>query len=272
MTSYEKYAWATADQANREAAESYERYFVPAIGTPSARPVLEAAGLQRGERVLDLACGTGVAARLAAERVGPSGTVVGLDPHPGMLAVAGRASGDIEWRQGSAEELPLPDESFDAVVCSQGFQFFSDKAKALREIHRVLGRGGRAVLGTAGPTPPLMGAIADVLAEHISPEASVFIHAVFSVHDPGRVHSMLGSAGFDDVNIETTSVPLRLPLPADFFWQYVRSTPLAAIATGMSNDARADLEGDVVERCQPFVDGESLGMEPRLLVATAQRA
>src|SRR5919206_4406405 len=94
------------------AAENYERYFVPAIGAPLASELVELAALHHGERVLDVACGTGVVARLAAERVGGSGSVVGIDINPGMLA--GARAGDpgaaaIEWYEASADALPLPD-------------------------------------------------------------------------------------------------------------------------------------------------------------------
>jgi ubiquinone/menaquinone biosynthesis C-methylase UbiE len=272
MTTYKKYAWDTPGEAARNAGASYERYFVPSIGRPFARPVIEAPNLRQGERVLDVACGTGVAARLAAEQVAPTGTVVGIDPHPGMLEAARRTSHAVEWRQGAAEDLPLPDGSFDAVVCSLGFQFFADKGRALEEMRRVLASGGRVALGTAGPTPPLMATIADTLGEHIGREASMFVHAVFSVHDPDQLGSMVEGAGFDDVVVETGSVPLRVPPPADFFWQYVHSTPLAGIARETDEETRAALERDVVERCQPFLDGDTLVMEPRLLLATARRS
>ncbi|HLU68463.1 MAG TPA: methyltransferase domain-containing protein, partial [Kofleriaceae bacterium] len=115
--------------------ENYQRYFVPAIGAPLAAALVDAAGPRPGERVLDVACGTGVVARLVAERVGSSGAVTGLDCNPGMLAVARSlpASGArIEWREGSAEALPLSDGSFDLVTCQMGLQFFSDRALALR--------------------------------------------------------------------------------------------------------------------------------------------
>lgn len=270
-TTYEKYAWGTAEEAGQHTGENYERYFVPTIGVPSARPVIEAATLRDGERVLDVACGTGIAARLAAERVGPTGQVAGVDPTPPMLEVARRTSPHIEWHHGTAEDLPLPDESFDAVVCSLSFQFFADKAKALQEMRRVLVPGGRAALGTPGPTPPLMAAVDAVLSDHIGPEASMFVQGIFSVHDPDQVRAMLDAAGFEDVHVETGPLPLRVPPPADFFWQYVHSTPLAGIATRLDDATRAALERDVVERCQPFLDDDALVMEPGLLVATARR-
>ncbi len=272
MATDQRFAWGSAEEGTRQAGANYERYFVPSIGRPSARQVIEAATLQEGERVLDVACGTGIVARLAAEQVGPTGTVVGIDPQPGMLEVARRMSPDVEWHDGRAEDLPLPDESFDVAMCSLGFQFFADKRSALDEIRRVLVPGGRLVLGTAGPTPPLMAAIEGVLAEHIGPEASMFVQAVFSVHDQEQLRLVLEVVGFDHVEIDTPPLSLRVPPPADFFWQYVNSTPLATMANDIDDARRGALERDVVESCQPFLDGDSLVMDPRLLVATARRS
>jgi len=120
-------------------AENYQRFFVPQIGAPVAADLLAAARLLPGERVLDVACGTGVVARLAAERVGPSGTVAGLDIHPAMLAVArSESTSGARWYEASAESMPLADATFDVVLCQMGLQFVTDKRAALREMHRVL--------------------------------------------------------------------------------------------------------------------------------------
>lgn len=102
-----------SDSYSQNAAENYERYFVPSIGRPVATTLVEAADLRGGERVLDVACGTGIVARLAAERVGPNGAVEGLDPNPGMLAVAREAASSdasMAWHEAPAETMPLPDE------------------------------------------------------------------------------------------------------------------------------------------------------------------
>ena len=261
---YDKYA------AN--SAQNYEKHFVPAIGTPIARRLLATAKLVPGERVLDVACGTGIAARLAAEAVGPQGTVGGLDPTPGMLGLARSVSpAGIDWYEAPAESMPLPDASFDVVLCSMGLQFFGDKVQGLREMRRVLVPGGRAVVSTPGPIPALFQAIDAALTDHMGSEASSFVHAVFSVHDPAEARELFAAAGFDEVEVETGTVPLRVDRPADFFWQYVRSTPLAAVAARLDEAARAALERDVVERCQPFVDGDTTVMEPGVLVVTGRR-
>ena len=271
-------SWSAFDRYIGDPADNYERHFVPAIGAPSARPLLEAADLRPGERVLDVACGTGIAARLAAEAVGPTGTVAGADLNPLMLAVARRVAAEgsstqpvIEWHQANAEELPLPDEAFDAVLCSISLQFFGDKVAALREMGRVLAPGGRVALSTPGPTPPVFEALDEVLGRHMGAEASMFVRAVFSLHDPAELRDLLQSAGFDDVEAEHHRLPVRVAPPADFLWQYVQSTPLSAAAAQLDDDARAALERDAVEQCEPFVDGDGIEMDPGLVVATARR-
>ncbi|MFR9804533.1 class I SAM-dependent methyltransferase [Pseudonocardia sp. RS010] len=251
--------------------ENYERHLVPTIGAPFARAVVDAAALRPDERVLDVACGTGVVARLAAEWMGSTGTVAGVDPAPPMLEVARATAPAIAWHDGTAEDLPLPDGSADAVLCSLGLQFFADEHRALQEMRRVLAPGGRVVLGTPGPVPPLFTALDDVLAEHLGPEASRFVQAVFSVHDPDRVRRLMTDAGFADAEAETRPLPLRLPAPADFVWQYVYSTPLAALAGVRDAATKAALERDVVARCRPFLAGEGLAVDPGLLITRARR-
>jgi ubiquinone/menaquinone biosynthesis C-methylase UbiE len=134
--------------------ENYERYFVPAIGAPLARDLLGVAALRPGERVLDVGCGTGIVARLASEQVGSTGSVTGVDVNPGMVAVARSttpANRSIKWREASAEDMPLPDESFDVVLCQLSLQFMADRLGALQEMRRVLVPGGRLILNLPAP-------------------------------------------------------------------------------------------------------------------------
>lgn len=137
-------------------ATSYQDQVVPALMEEWAPRVADAADIRPGHRVLDVACGTGVLTRAAASRAGPSGAVTGLDLNPGMLAVAARLSPTLRWQQGSAEALPFPNQSFDAVVSQFGLMFVPDPAAALREMMRVLVPGGRlavAVWASLADTP-----------------------------------------------------------------------------------------------------------------------
>lgn len=130
-------------QEQIKAARAYEDLFVPALFRQWAPLLAKAARVVSGDRVLDVACGTGTLARESSALVGASGSVAGLDVMPGMLEVAKQISPNIIWREGSAEELPFPDQSFDVVVCQFGLMFFRDRIKALREMLRVLIPGGR---------------------------------------------------------------------------------------------------------------------------------
>jgi ubiquinone/menaquinone biosynthesis C-methylase UbiE len=140
----------TTFQLQGSAAERYERWAVPFLLGPWVPGLLDLAELRAGERVLDIATGTGVVARLAARRVVPRGTVTGLDLNEGMLEIAQRLplppGLTVDWRQGSALAPPFPDGTFDVVLCQQGLQFFPERLKALREMHRVLAPGGRVAL------------------------------------------------------------------------------------------------------------------------------
>lgn len=255
-----------------EPPANYERFFVPAIGAPLASDLIRLAALRPGERVLDVACGTGVVARLASPRVGGTGLVAGSDINPGMLAVARSATPPtmpIEWHEASAEAMPFPDASFDVVLCQMGLQFVPDKDAALREMRRVLVSGGRLILNVPGPTPRLFNILGEALTRHVGAEAAAFVVHVFSLHDTAEIQDLVSDAGFQEVAVQSDTQSLRLPAPEDFLWQYVHSTPLAGAVVQMDDDRRGSLERDVVAKWQEFVEDRALMLEVRSVVATA---
>ena len=135
---------------------------------------------------MDIACGTGVVARLAAQRVGPTGKVTGLDLNPSMLAVAASiTSALITWQEASATNTPLPDGAFDVVYCQLGLQFFPDRSAALREMYCVLVPGGRLGLMVWQDiqSSPGFSALAAALARHVSTEAAGIMRAPFALAD-----------------------------------------------------------------------------------------
>lgn len=252
-------------------AENYQRFFVPTIGAPVADDLIVIADLRPGERVLDVACGTGVVTRLAAERVGVAGSVTGLDINSGMLSVARSATppnASIDWHEGDAESLPFPDNAFDVVLCQMGLQFVSGKLTALREMRRVLEEGGRAVFSVPGPKPQLFAIMTDALARHLSPQAAAFGDRVFSMHDVDEVEELMRSAGFRNVEVDAKPKALRLPAPVDFLWQYIYSTPLTEAAVQAGGAQREALERDVCTQWQEFVVDGSLHLEVGMTTAT----
>jgi SAM-dependent methyltransferase len=257
------------------AAETYQRHFVPAIATPVSAALLGAANLQPGERVLDVACGTGVIARLAAERVGSTGTVTGIDIAPDMIDVArstpAPAQPPIDWHVGDAMSLPFPDGSYDVVGCQMGLMFMEDRLAAVREMRRVLADGGRVVVGTPGRIQPPFALMEQAIVEHISADLGGFVRAVFSMHDPDAVAALLRDAGLVDVTATESIATLRLPAPAEFLWQYVNLTPMAPFVAQAPPAAQAAMERQVVETWQPFVVDGGTPVDQPMVIATGRR-
>ena len=136
--------------SSKNPAEVYEQYLGRSIADPFTRVLLKLVRPKSGERVLDLASGTGSVARHVAPLIGTEGRLVALDVSPAMLAVGAAmpvfGGTRIEWVEGDALSLPFPDQSFDLVLCQQGLQFFSDRDLALSEMRRVLTPGGRVAI------------------------------------------------------------------------------------------------------------------------------
>jgi ubiquinone/menaquinone biosynthesis C-methylase UbiE len=257
-----------------DAPRNYERFFVPVIPRPLGEDLIQRAALRPGERVLDVACGTGLVMRLAAERVGAAGSVAGLDLNPGMLAVARSLvpsnATPVRWYESSAESMPIPDERFEVVLCQLGLQFIADQRAAMKEMYRVLAPGGRLLFNV--PRPSAFFDVLDAALErHVGPPAAQFVRAVFSMNDPAAIELMVTGAGFRQVATEIRETKLRLPSANEFLWQYIHSTPLAAELTRMSKAELAALEREVVEKWKPWASGGGLSYEQEIIVVTGRR-
>lgn len=194
------------------AAKAYEALFVPALFGEWAPRVADEASLSVGDRVLDVACGTGVLARAAHQRTAPTGAVTGLDPSPGMLAVANRLCPPVDWRLGAAEALPFAEASFHAVVSQFGLMFMECEA-AIREMLRVLRPGGRlvvAVWDTAEHNTAYAAEIA-LLDRVLGARAADALRAPFALGDRDRLEQMFTASGAGPVTINTRKGEARFP-------------------------------------------------------------
>ena len=189
------------------AAETYERFIVTGIFRYWTPLFLERAAPQMGERVLDVACGTGVVARSVVPLVGRRGKVIGLDINPAMLEVACKQFSDhceeIDWQEGQAEALPFSDEEFDLVTCQQGLQFFKDKTRAAQEMHRVLRPKGRVAIEVWQSTERniVFGQIFETIASVFNIPATK-VTTPHSYGDPDELALLLIKAGFQQVKVE----------------------------------------------------------------------
>jgi SAM-dependent methyltransferase len=243
-------------QLEGNAAELFQRYLVPAITSKWAEDLVRRAQLRTGELVLDVACGTGIVARLAATKVRP-GQVTGLDLNAGMLAVARSLPNDgapINWTEGSAVDMPFPSGHFDVVLCQQGLQFFPDQPGALRELHRVLRKGGRAALSVYSPIERTPGANAFVQAldQVLGPEASRIKRGEHSFANPGQLESLLGDGGFGNVVVSTVQQTIVFPSVLDYVRLQLVATPMTMLLKKKPSPSVRRSSHRSLPRLQPY--------------------
>ncbi|GIF77588.1 class I SAM-dependent methyltransferase [Asanoa siamensis] len=229
-----------------EAAEYYEATMVPALFADWAPRAVAAASVGPGRRVLDIACGTGVVARAAADR---GAAVVGIDRNEAMLAVARRLRPELRWVSGDAARLPFVDDAFDAAVSQAALMFFPDRVAALREMGRVA--AGRVVVQVPGRLAESPGylALTDVVARHAGPAVRDLFDLYFAVGEPALLTRLFDEAGlrverFDTWLGATRSASLDTFLGAELL-PFVGSVP---------PDVRARILADCPAALAPFLD------------------
>lgn len=260
-------------QVSDNAAEMYERYATRYM-EPWTSDLVGLARLRPGERVLDLACGTGTVARLAAVQVGPKGRVTGLDLNAGMLAVARDVppppGASVHWVEGSAIAMDFRDASFDVILCQQALQFFPDGLAALREMRRVLVPGGRVLLSIWKSESPYHAARGEALERFAGVEiANKYRASRDAVPNADALHRMLVEAGFHGVRVEPRSLVIRLPSIETFVIGHLSSSPVAGAVAALGEERRAEFGRHVRKTLRQYADGDGVAVPEEVNVAMA---
>lgn len=249
-------------QLDASAPELYQKYLVPAITTKWAEDIVGRAKPQAGETVLDIACGTGVVARLAGKRMA-RGSVTGLDLNKGMLAVARSLPSEavsIDWIEGSALDLPFSAAKFDLVLCQLGLQFFPDQGRALREMRRVLSPSGRVAISVYSPIERTTGANAFVLAldRVLGPEASKIKRGEHSFDAPDELQRLLIDAGFAEVDVRTVAQKIVFPSVLDYVRFQLLATPMVILLSDRAEVDRQEAIKTIAKETASFSDAAML--------------
>lgn len=242
-------------QVSHTAAEIYEEFFVPALFAEWGSRLADAADVKSGDRVLDIACGTGTLARTVAERVGQSGSVVGLDVNEGMLAVAKLRAPHIEWRQGRAEALPFETQRFDAVVSQFGLMFFEDRVKALQEMVRVLRPNHSLAVAVwdALPRSPGYAELVALLQRLFGDEVANALISPFVLGDVATLRALCDEAGLPNAQIVTHIGRARFPSIQQWMYTDIKGWTLA----DRINDEQFDLLLQEAEKIlSPYVQAD----------------
>ncbi|MHC5065107.1 MAG: class I SAM-dependent methyltransferase [Planctomycetota bacterium] len=253
--------------------EAYERYMVPIHCHDLAEDLLERVHLQAGERVLDVACGTGIVARYAAPRVGALGQVLGVELNPAMLEVARRAAAffdQVEFREGSALELPVENGEFDVALCQQAIMFIPDRELAIREMFRALEPGGRVGLNVFRSLEhiPAFVALVAALEKHGSSTAADFMRAPFVMESVAQMRGLFEQAGFRDIEVIIRVGHQRYPSLAHMVRYETLNIPEPEIQTEAVQQALTR-EMEVLAKAQ--VDDQGVVFPVQQFVVTARR-
>ena len=230
-----------------EHAPRYYESEVSLFMAPFVESLVKSA-VKKGDAVLDVASGTGFAARAASMAVGPGGRVVGSDINPGMVAMAQEVphngGGEIVWQQASALKLPFEDAGFDAVISQQGIQFFPDIPAGLREMARVVRKGGRLAATVWAPRDqsPYLDAIFGMLSEHCNGDAGA--NAAWQAGGgENQVEDWFSAAGLEHIDIELVETVVSMPSISDYVPDHLKALPPPSLGTffGLSHAAREEL-------------------------------
>jgi ubiquinone/menaquinone biosynthesis C-methylase UbiE len=233
--------------------EIYERVLVGPLFRPFAEQLVARVAPTRGDSVIDVACGTGIVARVARERLGPEARIVGVDVAPAMLAVARTVDPTIDWREGNAISLPVSaTEQFTVLTCHQGLQFMPDKPAAIREMRRVLAPGGRVAIATWRSLEDIPGMLElNAVAER---HVGRIVDSRHSFGDANALNNLLVDAGFSDVSVGTLAHDVQFADGALF----ARLNAMAVIGMSdkgkaMSEAERGELAGRIAAESQDLI-------------------
>ena len=255
-------------QISDEAAEFYEAKFVPSIFAGWAERLVDAADVRPGASVLDVACGTGIVARRARDRMEGQCTVTGLDLNEAMLTVARRVARGIEWRQGDAAALPFADGSFDVVLCQAALMFFPDRTGALAEMRRVLAPGGTVAVAVPGrlEASTAYARFVEVTVRHAGPEAHDLLAGYFALGDLDHLRSLFEAAGLPVTATSSRVGTATFDSADDFVATEISASPLGERITPEVYDL---ILADMRPALEPFVTphGVAAPLEAHVVVA-----
>lgn len=216
-------------QVSTSAAEIYEKFFIPALFQEWVGKVVDEADIKERQKVLDVACGTGVLTREVAKRVGSDVLVTGLDINEGMLAVAENKSPEITWKFGAAESIPFGDETFDRVVSQFGLMFFVDKPQAIKEMLRVLKSGGRLTVAVWDSLEKAVGykKVVEMLQRLFGDEVADALRSPYSLGNTDLIKSLFAQADCENIEIKTLEGTARFPSIESWMFTDVKGWTLA---------------------------------------------
>lgn len=254
---------------------NYDRYLGPVFFHHFAEDLLTRLVVTDGIRVLETACGTGIVTRRLVERLAGRGTVVATDLNEAMIEHARTlvAGPGVEWQPADATRLPVPDRSFDAVVCQFGLMFFPDKAAGLREAYRVLKPGGQQLFNVwdAMEHNPVARITHETVAGFFPTDPPQFYTVPFGYHNIGVIEGFLTRAGFREIRHDSVEKTGTSPTAADAAIGLIEGSPVMAEITNRRPEALPEIKAALARNLAERLGDRPLRCRGRAIVFSARR-
>nr|WP_319539050.1 methyltransferase domain-containing protein [uncultured Methanospirillum sp.] len=260
---------------NTDGPETYEQYIVPTWMTDWTPELIKAGSIGPDTRVLDVACGTGIVARMAAEIPGKNGRFFGIDINEGMLRLARRYAAEkgvkCGFYLGNATRMPFSSGGFGTVLCQQGLQFFPDRSAALQEMRRVLAPDGTLAISVWGRAErsPHVGAICEAFTKYLGEDSTTMFRVACSLSNPHLLQRLVEDAGFSNIQIRTGVKTARHPSLAEFLPAYFSIFPVAAQITAMAEEDRTRMFRIIESALGPWKENEGIAVPTENCILTA---
>ena len=267
----------------RESAQYWAKHnaTIRTMFAPLTRALIEHAEIREGQSVLDVAGGPGEPSLTIAETVGPTGSVTCTDAVAEMVATARaeaerRGLSNVRFQQCSADDLPFPDNSFDAVVSRLGVMLFPDPLAALREMLRVTKPGGRlaCIVWHKSELNPFCYAVTNVMDQHVKskpedPDAP----GAFRFAEPGKLAKVMTQASVVDVKEEILKFEIAAPVSAREFWamRSQMSDTLRAKLNQLPEDERSRIADEIEQSVQQFFPQNQMKFPAQMIVASGRK-
>jgi SAM-dependent methyltransferase len=263
-------------QLDDDAVAAYERQKVRSIFRPLAEATIDRLGEPPKSAVLDVACGTGIVARVLRDRFGSNLPITGVDISEGMIGAArsfcAGLAGPFDWHVAPVHDMPLGSRSFGVCFCQQGMQYFPDDHAALREMNRVLRVGGLLVLTVWSGPNDYFRAMAAAMERYVSEEAAAKTLAPFAYDAPGRLPPMLGDTGFVDLDMNDVVITRVIPDAERGIVEDIEGSPLAPLVGAGGPRAMQNVVASVLDACGKLLDGGDIRVPQRTHMVTARAA
>lgn len=258
-------------QLSGDAPSLYSRFAIRAM-EQWTDDLIRQANCKDGDRVLDVACGTGFVTMRINEVSGVNCKLTGLDVNEGMLNAARKNPG-VDWQLGSATAMPFPDASFDVVLCQQGLQYFPDRQVAMNEIARVLAPGGRVALNVWGTMDRqvFFAVLVEACAEFIGSETRAAFALNYSLNTREELHALASAAGLKDAKVRFEHRTMRAPNPAEYGTGFIQASPVAAKFLALPDEDKQRFGAFIADRLASYVDDAGMAVPQENHFLTARK-